>query len=355
MKANNTVKIGISVGDLNGIGCEVALKSFLDSRMLSNCTPVFFASNKTMTSQISELNLDIKFHGIKDLSRIEAGKINVYQAFDIEFDLTFGQNTPEAGKLAVASLEAATKALKEGQIDALVTAPINKSNIQSETFSFPGHTDYLAKELEAEALMFMVADRLRVGLLTDHIAVSKVSDAITTKLIRSKVATMMKSLREDFGIIRPKIALLGINPHSGDNGTIGEEDEKIMKPAVAELFEEGHLVFGPYAADGFFGSNSYTQFDAVLAAYHDQGLVPFKTLSFGKGVNYTAGLSEVRTSPDHGTAYEIAGKGIADESSFKEAVFTAVDVFRSRQDYVEMSSDVLKIQERKEKRRQKFV
>ena len=213
----------------------------------------------------------------------------------------------------------------------------------------------MAKELEAEALMFMVADRLRVGLLTDHIAVSKVSDAITTKLIRSKVATMMKSLREDFGIIRPKIALLGINPHSGDNGTIGEEDEKIMKPAVAELFEEGHLVFGPYAADGFFGSNSYTQFDAVLAAYHDQGLVPFKTLSFGKGVNYTAGLSKVRTSPDHGTAYEIAGKGIADESSFKEAVFTAVDVFRSRQDYAEMSSDVLKVQERKEKRRQKFV
>ncbi len=170
MKANNTVKIGISVGDLNGIGCEVALKTFLDSRMLSNCTPVFFASNKTMSSQISELNLDIKFHGIKDLSRIEAGKINVYQAFDTEFDLAFGQNTPEAGKLAVASLEAATKALKEGQIDVLVTAPINKSNIQSETFSFPGHTDYLAKELGAEALMFMVSGHLRVGLLTDHIA-----------------------------------------------------------------------------------------------------------------------------------------------------------------------------------------
>lgn len=355
MKTNNSVKIGISVGDLNGIGCEVALKTFLDSRMLSNCTPVFFASNKTISNQISKLNIDIKFHGIKDLSRIEAGKINVYQAFETEFALAFGQNTPEAGKFAVISLESATKALKEGQIDALVTAPINKSNIQSETFSFPGHTDYLAKELGAEALMFMVAGRLRVGLLTDHIAVSEVSNTITRKLIRSKVLTITKSLREDFGIVRPKIALLGINPHSGDNGTIGEEDESIMKPAVAELFEEGYLVFGPYAADGFFGANSFAQFDAVLAAYHDQGLIPFKTLSFGKGVNYTAGLANVRTSPDHGTAYEIAGKGIADESSFKEAVFTAIDVCRSRQDYAEMSLDVLKTQDRKAKRRPKFV
>jgi len=355
MKAKDTVKIGISVGDLNGIGCEVALKTFLDSRMLSSCTPIFFASNRIMSKQVIELSLDIKFHGIRDLSRIEAGKINVCQAIDTDFDLAFGQNTPEAGKLAVVSLESATKALKEGQIDALVTAPINKSNIQSETFSFPGHTDYLAKEFGAEAVMFMVADRLRVGLLTDHIAVSEVSNAITTKLIRSKVTTMMKSLREDFGIVRPKIALLGINPHSGDNGTIGEEDERIMKPAVAELFEEGQLVFGPYAADGFFGANSFGQFDAVLAAYHDQGLIPFKTLSFGKGVNYTAGLAKVRTSPDHGTAYEIAGKGIADESSFKEAVFTAIDVFRSRQDYAEMSSDVLKAQDRKAKRRPKFV
>ena len=355
MKANPMVKIGISVGDLNGIGCEVALKTFQDARMLSNCTPIFFASSKTIAFQIEQLQLDLKFHGTRDIKKVEEGKVNVFVAFDQDFEVQFGQSTKEAGALAVRSLEAATAALKAGHIDALVTAPINKSNIQSETFSFPGHTDYLAKELGAEALMFMIADGLRVGLLTDHIAVSKVSEAISTRLIRSKVHTMMQSLRQDFGIIRPKIALLGINPHSGDNGTIGEEDEKIMKPAVAQLFEEGQLVFGPYSADGFFGSNAYQQFDAVLAAYHDQGLIPFKTLSFGRGVNFTAGLSKVRTSPDHGTAYEIAGKGIADESSFKESVFAAIDIVQSRADFEEMSSDVLKSQQKKEKKRQKFV
>ena len=235
-------------------------------------------------------------------------------------------------------------ALKKDQIDVLVTAPINKNNIQAEDFTFPGHTDYLAKELEGESLMFMVTKDVKVGLLTDHIAVKDVASAITTKLIREKVFTILNSLTMDFGIRRPKIALLGINPHSGDNGTIGKEDEEIMKPAIASLFKEGHLVYGPYSADSFFGSQTHLTFDAILAAYHDQGLIPFKTLSFGQGVNYTAGLSKVRTSPDHGTAYEIAGKNQANEASFKEALFMAIRIFRNRKDYKDLTKNPLKKQ-----------
>lgn len=347
MKQQNPVKLGISVGDLNGIGCEVALKSLQDARILSSCTPIFFASTKTIAFQKQAFDLDLKFHGIKSLDRVEHGKINVLSVFEDDFEVAFGTSSAEAGRLAVASLEAATKALKEGQIDALVTAPINKSNVQSERFSFPGHTDYLAKELGGEALMFMISEGLRVGLLTDHIAVSEVSNAITTKRIRDKVKTMNQSLIQDFGIVRPRIALLGINPHSGDDGTIGSEDDTIMRPAIASLFEEGILAFGPYAADGFFGSSTYTQFDGVIAAYHDQGLVAFKTLSFGQGVNYTAGLSRVRTSPDHGTAYAIAGKGEADPSSFTQALFAAVDIYRRRTAYQALEANKMKPNQKK--------
>ena len=347
MKQQNPVKLGISVGDLNGIGCEVALKSLQDARILSSCTPIFFASTKIIAFQKQAFDLDLKLHGIKSLDRVEHGKINVLSVFEDDFEVAFGTSSAEAGRLAVASLEAATKALKEGQIDALVTAPINKSNVQSERFSFPGHTDYLAKELGGEALMFMISESLRVGLLTDHIAVSEVSNAITTKRIRDKVKTMNQSLIQDFGIVRPRIALLGINPHSGDDGTIGSEDDTIMRPAISSLFEEGILAFGPYAADGFFGSSTYTQFDGVIAAYHDQGLVAFKTLSFGQGVNYTAGLSRVRTSPDHGTAYSIAGKGEADPSSFTQALFAAVDIFRRRTAFQALEANKLKPNQKK--------
>jgi 4-hydroxythreonine-4-phosphate dehydrogenase len=224
----------------------------------------------------------------------------------------------------------------------LVTAPINKNNIQTEDFKFPGHTDYLAQELEGESLMFMVTDGLRVGLLTDHVAVKDVAASITPQLIRSKITTILNSLKMDFGIGKPKIALLGINPHSGDNGVIGKEDDEVLRPVIKEMSEKGHLVFGPYAADSFFGSDNYKNFDAILAAYHDQGLIPFKTLSFGKGVNFTAGLNKVRTSPDHGTAYEIAGKGVADNSSFKEAVFMALHIFKNRQEYKELTGNPLK-------------
>ena len=344
MKEKQKIKLGISVGDLNGIGCEVALRTFEDSRMLEFCTPVIFASNKTISQQKSELGINIAFNGVKDAAQAVDGKINIVNVWKEVPKVEFGQATQEGGKFAIKSLKAAVAALKNGKIDVLVTAPINKNNVQSEEFKFPGHTDFLAQELKGESLMFMVAGGLRVGLLTDHIAVKDVAQAITPKLIRDKVNIMEKSLKMDFGIRRPKIALLGINPHSGDNGTIGEEDEKILKPVIREIFDKGTLVYGPYSADSFFGSNSHKNFDAVLAAYHDQGLIPFKTLSFGKGVNYTAGLEKIRTSPDHGTAYEIAGTGKADPSSFKEAVFTALKVFRNRKEYLELTKNPLQKQ-----------
>nr|WP_299170878.1 4-hydroxythreonine-4-phosphate dehydrogenase PdxA [uncultured Allomuricauda sp.] len=347
MKEKGKIRLGISIGDLNGIGCEVALKTFEDPRMLDFCTPIIFASNKTISQQKSDLGVNIAFNGIREASLATEGKINVVNVWKDAPKIQYGEATDEGGKFAVSSLRAAVTALKNGKIDVLVTAPINKNNIQSEDFNFPGHTDFLAQELNGESLMFMVAGSLRVGLLTDHIAVKDVAEAITPKLIRDKVMTMEKSLKMDFGIRRPKIALLGINPHSGDNGTIGEEDDKILKPAVQELFNNGILAYGPYSADSFFGSNSHQNFDAILAAYHDQGLIPFKTLSFGKGVNYTAGLDKVRTSPDHGTAYEIAGKGEADVGSFKEAVFAAIQIFKNREDHIELNKNPLQKQKLK--------
>ncbi len=336
------IKVGISIGDLNGIGCEVVLKTFEDVRMLDFCTPVIFASNKTISYQKSELGLEINYHGIQEASKALEGKINVVNVWKEIPKIEFGIATKESGDYALQSLKASVKALKVGDIDVLVTAPINKNNIQADDFNFPGHTDYLAKELEGESLMFMVTDDLKVGLLTDHIAVKDVAQSITPALIKSKINTIEKSLKTDFGISKPKIALLGINPHSGDNGVIGKEDDEILKPVIRELFDNGHLVYGPYSADSFFGSDGYKNFDAILAAYHDQGLIPFKTLSFGKGVNYTAGLNKVRTSPDHGTAYEIAGKGKADHNSFKEAVFTAIEIFRNREEYSELTANPLK-------------
>ena len=344
MQESRKIRVGISIGDLNGIGCEVILKSFEDTRMLDFCTPIIFASNKTISHQKNELGITLNYNGVQDATKAIDGKVNVVNVWKEIPKIEFGQETKEGGEYAIKSLRAAVKALKEDQIDVLVTAPINKKNIQSEDFNFPGHTDYLAQELEGESLMFMVTDTLKVGLLTDHVAVKDAPTAINPILIRTKVRIIEKSLKMDFGIQRPKIALLGINPHSGDHGVIGKEDEEVMKPVIKEMSDAGHLVFGPYPADSFFGSDAYKKFDAILAAYHDQGLIPFKTLSFGSGVNFTAGLSKVRTSPDHGTAYEIAGKGKADPSSFKEALFKAIEIFRNRQEYVQLTSDQLKQQ-----------
>jgi 4-hydroxythreonine-4-phosphate dehydrogenase len=288
--------------------------------------------------------MELTFHGLDSASHALEGKINVVNVWKEVPPIQYGMATEEAGKYAIRSLKAAVSALKNNEIDLLVTAPINKKNIQTKDFNFPGHTDYLAKELDGESLMFMVTESLKVGLLTDHVAVKDVAPTITPKLIKTKVGIIEKSLIADFGIRKPKIALLGINPHSGDNGVIGKEDEEVLKPTIKEMSLAGKLIYGPYAADSFFGSDAYRQFDAILAAYHDQGLIPFKTLSFGQGVNYTAGLSKVRTSPDHGTAYEIAGKGVADAGSFKEAVFTGIKIFKNREEYEDLTSNPLKKQ-----------
>ena len=344
-KAENII-VGISIGDLNGIGSEVILKTFEDTRMLELCTPVIFANVKIVSFLKKELKLDTAIHGIDKLEQLVVGKINVLNVWREGVNLEFGKNDDVVGSYAIKSFVAATKALKEGFVDVLVTAPINKYNIQSEEFKFPGHTDYLDKELEGDALMLMVHDDLRVGLLTDHVPVNEVANHLNEKLISSKIKTIIQTLKQDFQIEKPKVAVLGLNPHSGDNGVIGQEEEKIIKPILKKLFEAGNMVFGPFPADGFFGSAQYEKYDAVIATYHDQGLIPFKTLSFGNGVNYTAGLNKIRTSPDHGTAYEIAGKGVANHESFKEAVYLAIDIYNKRNDYQELIKNPLKTKEK---------
>ena len=344
-KAENII-VGISIGDLNGIGSEVILKTFEDTRMLELCTPVIFANVKIVSFLKKELKLDVAIHGIDKLEQLVVGKINVLNVWREGVNLEFGKNDDVVGSYAIKSFVAATKALKEGLVDVLVTAPINKYNIQSEEFKFPGHTDYLDKELEGDALMLMVHDDLRVGLLTDHVPVNEVAKHLNEKLISSKIKTIIQTLKQDFEIEKPKVAVLGLNPHSGDNGVIGQEEEKIIKPTLKKLFEAGNMVFGPFSADGFFGSAQYEKYDAVIATYHDQGLIPFKTLSFGNGVNYTAGLNKIRTSPDHGTAYEIAGKGVANHESFKEAVYLAIDIYNKRNDYQELIKNPLKTKEK---------
>lgn len=344
-KAENII-VGISIGDLNGIGSEVVLKTFEDSRMLEFCTPVIFANVKIISAVKKTFESTAAIHGIDTLEQIVAGKINVLNVWKEHLELNYGTNDDALGKYAIKSFVAATIALKEGKVDVLVTAPINKYNIQSDEFKFPGHTDYLNQELSGDALMFMVQDNLRVGLLTDHIPVNEVASHLTEQLITKKIETIKQSLTQDFSINKPKIAVLGLNPHAGDGGVIGKEDDALLKPVIKKLFEKGTLVFGPYPADGFFGNSQYEKFDAVIAAYHDQGLIPFKTLSFGNGVNYTAGLDKIRTSPDHGTAFDIAGKGIANHNSFKEAVFLAIDIYNSRNEYVEISNNPLKTKEK---------
>lgn len=346
MKKAENIIVGISIGDLNGIGSEVVLKTFEDNRMLELCTPVLFANVKIISYLKRNLNLTAQLHGIDKIEQILPGKINVLNVWKEGIDLNFGKNDDTVGKFAIKSFIAATKALQTNQIDVLVTAPINKYNIQSEEFKFPGHTDYLDQQLEGEALMFMIQDNLRVGLLTDHLPINEVSKHLTEELIRKKIQLVKESLIKDFKIRKPKIALLGLNPHAGDNGVIGKEDETIIKPTIQKIFNEGTMLFGPFSADGFFGNGLYEQYDAVVAVYHDQGLIPFKTLSFGQGVNYTAGLNKIRTSPDHGTAYDVAGKGIADFNSFKEAVYLAIDIYNARNEYQEISKNPLKTKQK---------
>jgi len=297
----------------------------------------------------THFNSKINFQSINNTNQITHGKVNVFNSWKEPVKINFGQEDLKIGEFAIQSLASATKSLKTGDIDVLVTAHINKHNIQSEDFNFPGHTDYLAQELEGESLMFMITDTLRVGLLTDHVPVKDVSTHITSELIQKKIDTVYNSLISDFNIQKPKIAVLGINPHTGDNGVIGTEDDDVLRPTLKKIKESGKLVYGPYAADSFFGSDNYKNFDAIIASYHDQGLIPFKTLSFGQGVNYTAGLNKVRTSPDHGTAYEIAGKGDANENSFKEALFSAIKIYKNRTDFKTLSANPLKKSPRNER------
>jgi 4-phospho-D-threonate 3-dehydrogenase / 4-phospho-D-erythronate 3-dehydrogenase len=346
MKKDENIIVGISVGDLNGIGSEIILKTFEDNRMLEMCTPVIFGNVKILSFIKKNFELNAQLHGIDKLEQLVIGKINVLNVWREGVDLNFGTSDENIGKYAIQSFVEATKALKENKIDVLVTAPINKHNIQSESFKFPGHTEYLNQEINGDALMLMVQDNLRIGLLTDHVPVNEVAKHVTTELINKKIEVIQKTLIQDFSINKPKIAVLSLNPHAGDNGVIGKEDDEVVKPAIKKLFEKGIMVFGPFAADGFFGSGQYEKYDAIIATYHDQGLVPFKTLSFGKGVNYTAGLDKIRTSPDHGTAYEIAGKGIADFNSFREAVYLALDIYQQRNNHKELIKNPLKIKQK---------
>ncbi|PCH77657.1 MAG: 4-hydroxythreonine-4-phosphate dehydrogenase PdxA [Flavobacteriaceae bacterium] len=342
MEKTNKIKVGISIGDLNGIGLEIILKTFADKRMMDFCTPIIFASTKALAAYKKNMPINTPVTSVKSVSQCQEGKVNVVNLWKEDIVVTHGIAHKKAGEYAFKSLEAATTALADKEIDVLVTAPIDKDNIQSDAFKFAGHTEYLESKLTGESLMILMTEKLRVGLITGHIPIAEIATSITPELIQKKVDIMYKTLIEDFGIRRPKIAILGLNPHCGDHGVIGKEDDEIVRPTIAEIQKTGRLVYGPYAADGFFGSNTYESFDGVLAMYHDQGLAPFKTLSFGNGVNYTAGLSEIRTSPDHGTAYEIAGKNSADTNSFKTAVFTAIQLFKTRTEYKTLCKNALK-------------
>jgi 4-hydroxythreonine-4-phosphate dehydrogenase len=330
MLDKKNIRIGFSIGDLNGIGGELILKIIKERELLKSFTPIIYASAKVINFLNDHFKYLINFNEINHVRQALPYEINVLNVWTEDIEIKFGEPTKESGKYAVLSLQSSVKDLKLNLIDVLVTLPINKHNIQSKKFNFPGHTDYISNVLNGESLMFMVSKELKVGLLTDHVPINKVSSLINESLISKKINIIINSLRMDFGISNPKVAVLGVNPHTGDNGVIGIEDDTIIRPAIDNLKKSGNLIFGPYSADSFFGSKKYQNYDAIIASYHDQGLIPFKTLTFGKGVNFTAGLDRIRTSPDHGTAYEIAGKGIANLESFEEAILTAIMIYRNR-------------------------
>ena len=331
--SDNKPLIGITCGDLNGIGAELIIKTLSDSRLLEFCTPVVFANNRLINFYRKSLpDINFSFSVIKDSSRINLRQVNVYNCWEDEVNITPGQLTAEGGKYAIESLSIASEALKAGKLDGLVTAPIHKKNIQSDTFKHPGHTPYFKELFGAkDVVMFMVADNMRIALLTEHVPLKEVTPLITKEAIISKLQLINQSLKKDFGITKPKIAVLSLNPHAGDEGLLGKEEEEIIKPAIKEAKQQKDVFcFGPYSADAFFARGQHEKFDAVLAMYHDQGLIPFKSLAVGEGINYTAGLSVVRTSPDHGTAFDIAGKGTADEASFREAIYKCIDIINMR-------------------------
>ncbi len=330
-------KIGITLGDTNGIGPEVVIKCLADTRITRLCTIVIYGSTQIITKYKKQLGLDFSYHQLGHFNNyaLNDKKINIVNCWSEQMPIEPGKPTPESGKCALLALKAATDALKSGSIDAVVTAPINKKNMP-EDFGFPGHTEYFAKHFAiSDSLMFLVADDLRVGVVTGHIPLKDVPSSITAEKLQKKLELMLYSLKVDFNIPKPKIAVLGLNPHAGELGMLGDEEQKVILPTLQKLRQKGHLVFGAFPADGFFGMMQYKKFDAVLAMYHDQGLIPFKTLAFENGVNFTAGLSIVRTSPDHGTAYDIAGKNMANENAMLEAIFSAYQIVKNRNLYHE--------------------
>jgi 4-hydroxythreonine-4-phosphate dehydrogenase len=340
---SDKLKIGISIGDVNGIGLEVIIKTLADARIFDYCTPIVYGHTKVASFHRKALDMgDFSFNVINTPAEAHPKRANMINCWEEDVKIELGETTETGGKYAFISLERATTDLLAGELDALVTAPINKHNIQSDSFHFPGHTEYLQERAGGkDSLMFLVSDDLRVGVVTGHVPVSEIASKISQESIISKLKLMNDSLKKDFWIRKPKIAVLGLNPHAGDNGLIGNEEQTTIIPAIEQAKASGLLVMGPYAADGFFANGAYKNFDAVLAMYHDQGLIPFKHIAFENGVNFTAGLSIVRTSPDHGTAYDIAGKNLASEISFREAMFTAMHIVKNRRESAELAENTL--------------
>jgi 4-hydroxythreonine-4-phosphate dehydrogenase len=337
------IKIGISQGDINSISYEIIIKSLMDKRIMEICTPIIYGSPKVAAYHRNVLEIEsFSLNNISSAEHSHPKRVNIIDCFKEELKVELGKSTPIAGEASYQALNRATEDLKEGLIDALVTGPINKDNIQSEQFSFPGHTEFLKSRLNSdEVLMLLVSQNIRIGVVVGHIPISEVASMITKEAVLKKIKIMNKTLLEDFGIRKPKIAVLGLNPHAGDNGVIGNEELEQIIPAIDEAREKGIMALGPYPADGFFGSGEFSKFDAILAMYHDQGLAPFKALAFDSGVNYTAGLPVIRTSPAHGTAYGIAGENKASIESFKNALYLAIDAFRKRKEYQNLNQNPL--------------
>ncbi len=344
MSTHNTTRVAISHGDINGIGYEVILKTFSDARMYEFCTPLLYGSSNVASyhKKLLSLHQDVNFNAIRNAAEAVERKFNIVNLTNEEVKIDLGKSTEIAGALSREALNRACEDLRNNLVDVLVTAPINKRNIQAPGFDFPGHTEYLSSQFGCSSLMMMVCDRIRIGIVTNHMSLREVPDALTHNLLFDKMMLMNESLKRDFGITMPKIAVLALDPHAGDNGVIGDFDMKVVKPVIDEVQGKGVLAYGPFPSDGFFGSSSFNHFDGVLALYHDQGLIPFKLMSFTEGVNYTAGLPYVRTSPAHGTAYDIAGRDKACEQSFRSAVYLACNILRNRREYDELTANPLK-------------
>lgn len=344
MSKQDTIRIGITQGDINGIGYEVIMKTLMDPRILEMCTPIIYGSPKVAAYHRKALNInELSFNHIRNAKEAFRKKANIINCIDENVRVELGKSTTEAGMASFDALDRATSDLRQGLIDALITAPINKDNIQNDDFKFPGHTEFLAEMFETnDYAMLMVSETMKIGVVTTHIPISEVAPSLSKEAILSKIRIIAKSLQQDFAITKPRIAVFGLNPHAGDNGLLGSEDKDIILPAIIQAKKEGIIALGPYPADGFFGSEDYRKFDAILAMYHDQGLIPFKLASFDRGVNYTAGLPIIRTSPAHGTAYSLAGEDKASPESFRQALYLAIDIFKNREIYSEISQNPLR-------------